>query len=366
MGPLLSSSLRILAVSRMYHGRNDYSFVRAFRRAGHSVLAESIDCFFPVWEQLGLRVLKRMLTPVLVGEFNRALIRQATHLRPDLFFVFKGQYVTPTTLAAIKATGAIAINFFPDTGFADDGRYLPKTIGQYDWVFTTKPAGVQDLAENYGFANATFLPHAFDPEAHHPVRLDDQDRERFECDVCFVGFPTPKKQRILSEIHTRLPDIKMRIWGPRTWRTVRGLATVYQGAPVWGTEYAKAILASKITLGLLSEGGPSAPFGDVITARTFEIPGAGGFMLHERTEEALHYFEEETECAYFSDTEDLVGKIRYYLDRPDERTGIAATGRQRALSSGYSVDDRIATVLDKYAELRRTQLAADHRAPGSL
>jgi spore maturation protein CgeB len=124
-------------------------------------------------------------------------------------------------------------------------------------------------------------------------------------------------------------------------------------------EYAKAIQAARINLGILFEGGPSAPKGDVITARTFEIPGAGGFMLHERTEEALQYFQEGKECAFYSDPDELVAKIAYYLKHPEEREAIAAAGRQRALSSGYSVDARAETVLAKYAELRDLRKARE-------
>lgn len=344
--------LRILAVSELWHGANDYAFVRAFRRAGHSVSVLPQGQFVPTWQSIGLRALRRLLMPVLVREYTRKLVAIAQHLRPDLFFVFKGQSLTLEALTAVKATGAIAINFYPDTGFADYGPYLPRTIGMHDWVFTTKPAGVADLATNYDCHTASFLPHAFDPEVHAPVCLACDDRERYECDVAFIGNISPKKRWLLEHVHRSLPDVSLKIWGPYAWHLTQNLASVYQGSEVWGAEYAKAIQATRINLGLLFEGGASAPVGDVITARTFEIPAAGGFMLHERTPEALQYFEEGEECAFFSDPDELAAKIAYYLEHPQERTAIAAEGRRRALSSGYSVDDRVKTVLAKYYELR--------------
>lgn len=39
--------MRILTVSHNWQGANDYSFVRAFRRAGHSVLVVSDQDFVP-------------------------------------------------------------------------------------------------------------------------------------------------------------------------------------------------------------------------------------------------------------------------------------------------------------------------------
>lgn len=347
-----SDHLRILAVSALWQGANDHAFVRAFQRLGHSVSVVSSDRYVPDWQSPALRVLRRMAMPKIVSDYNRALLAQARAVKPDLLFVFKGAYVKPETLSAIKAAGAVAINFYPDTGFADHGRYLPHAIGLYDWVFTTKSAGVRDLAGNYGFGNAEFAAHCFDPEVHAPLKLSPQDRQRYGCDVSFVGNISDKKRDILKHVAAQLPDVKMHIWGAPAWAQVPELAHAFQGGPVWGLEYAKAIQAPCINLGLLFEGGPSAPIGDQITARTFEIPAAGGFMLHERTDEAVQYFADGQECAFFSGADELVAMIRHYLAHPEERAAIAAGGRARSLASDYSVDDRAQSVLDKFAELR--------------
>ncbi len=348
-----SSCLRILAVSITRFGGNDDSLVRAFRRAGHSVLVVTPENYFPRWEQLPMKAIRRLLWPALGMEFNKALADAASRFMPHLLFVFKGQHVSLETLKRIKAQGAIAINFYPDTGFDDRGSQLRQTISSFDWFFTTKPVHVQHIAETYGCETASFVPHAFDPDMHRPVALDRDDRERYGCDVSFIGNMSPKKRKTLEHLRAALPDIDLRIWGGSGWSSTRErLGPVYQGTEVWGAEYAKAIRASEINLGLLFEGTSGAPAGDHITARTFEIPAAGGFMLHERTGAAMEHFEEGKECAFFSDPDDLVAKIRYYLSHAEERQAIAAAGRQRCLTSGYSVDDRVATVIARYNELR--------------
>lgn len=76
-------------------------------------------------------------------------------------------------------------------------------------------------------------------------------------------------------------------------------------------------------------------------------------MLHEYTDEVAKYFEDGKECVFYSDSDDLVTKIKYYLEHPKEREMIAKAGHKRCLSSGYSMDDRVETVLAKYAELRQ-------------
>ncbi|NNE21660.1 MAG: glycosyltransferase [Rhizobiales bacterium] len=343
--------LRILAVSALWQGANDYAYVRAFQRLGHSVSVVSSDRFVPDWQGRSLRAVRRLLMPKIVAEFNSALLAQAQATKPDLLFVFKGAYVKPETIAAIKSGGVVAINFFPDTGFADHGPYLPKAIGLYDWVFTTKTAGVADLAARYGCRNAGFVAHSFDPEVHAPLQLSSDDLERYACDVSFIGNISKKKCQTLQHVARRLPDLKLFIWGAAKWGQVPDLAHWFQGRAVWGHEYSKAIQASSINLGLLFEGGPSAPAGDQITSRTFHIPACGGFMLHERTEEALGFFKEGQESAFYGDADELVAQISHYLDHPALRARIARAGYNRALSSGYSVDVRVQQVLDTYREL---------------
>ena len=76
-----------------------------------------------------------------------------------------------------------------------------------------------------------------------------------------------------------------------------------------------------------------------------EIPACGAFMLAERTDEHLRLFEEGKEAAYFGSNEELLEKVRYYLNHEDERRMIASAGRKRCLDSGYSHHERLKYML---------------------
>jgi len=57
----------------------------------------------------------------------------------------------------------------------------------------------------------------------------------------------------------------------------------WQGRGAYGDELAIVYCCSRINLGLVSESGGGTSQGDETTARTWQIPAAGAFMIHERT-----------------------------------------------------------------------------------
>ena len=64
-------------------------------------------------------------------------------------------------------------------------------------------------------------------------------------------------------------------------------------------------------------------------------------MLHERNDEVAQYFTEGQDAAFFDGVEELVSRIRHYLDHAAERKTVAAAGLRRSLESDYSIDRRM-------------------------
>ncbi len=74
-------------------------------------------------------------------------------------------------------------------------------------------------------------------------------------------------------------------------------------------------------------------FPRMIRVRDFEIPIAGGFYLAQNCPELGKYYEVGREVAVWDTAKDVVERCRYYLDRPEERSRIAAAGQKRALAN---------------------------------
>ena len=120
------------------------------------------------------------------------------------------------------------------------------------------------------------------------------------------------------------------------------LAPAVAGGEVYADEYAWSLTGARIGVGFLRTICP-----DQHTTRTFEIPACGSMLLADRTEEHGECFEEGSEAEFFSSSDELLDKARYYLSHETERARIALGGYTRSVTSGYSYDDRVAAVLSE-------------------
>jgi glycosyltransferase involved in cell wall biosynthesis len=340
-------SCRILCIGETWLGSNARGAFMALRRLGHSIYIIDEFHYYPLtWRSKPARLLRKLCRPLLVRELKLEARRVAGLFKPRGVFVFKGNSVPPDVIRFYQQRGVPCVNFYPDVSFAVHGRYIPKALPLYDHIFTTKSWGIADMQSQLGVKSVSFLEHGFDPEIHRPLVLSGEDRQRYGCDVVFIGTWSPKKEDLLAALRQALPKAALKVWGCG-WQNSHSpeLAASIQGDEVIGDEYTKALLGASICLGILSERRKGASSGDLITSRTFNIPACGAFMLHERNEESVRYFEEGVETAFYHDAEELVKKVDHYLANPRERADIAKRGRERCLTSGYSLDERMRAVV---------------------
>lgn len=68
-----------------------------------------------------------------------------------------------------------------------------------------------------------------------------------------------------------------------------------------------------------------------IKGRHFEIPAIGGFQLCTPADDLESYFVNGEEIVIVSSIEEMVDRLKYYLDHESEREAIAVAGRERML-----------------------------------
>ena len=328
------SAVRFLTVGQLRFGDTGWSRWQAARKVFGA--AEGMDISpwivgLPVWGRVWTN---HLYHSAAIRDLNRQLLRKVSDFQPDLLWVEKGLHLFPETLRQIQSGGAMQIHFSPDNQmvFANQSRHYLASVPLYDLHVTTKRHNV-DWLMRCGARRVECMGKGFDPELHRPMELTDPEREKYGCDIGFVGHQEPGREALLLKLWKL--GFRMKVWGGGWRRASLRKHPLFQNAShLVGEEYVKAICGAKINLCLLS-----AWFGDRSTARSVEIPACGQFMLGERTEEHQALFKEGEEAEFYATQQEMLEKIGHYLRREEERRKIAQAGRARSLQ-GYTHEAR--------------------------
>jgi spore maturation protein CgeB len=345
--------MRILYVAAKYdYGKIEqglsfehYNFYEFFRRSGHHVTYfDSVGSF----ERLGREAADRCLLELVEAE------------RPELMFsVLFTEELNPSIVRHISENNdTVTLNWFCDDHwrFEDYSQYWAPC---FNWVATTARSAIEKY-EQIGYRNAIKSQWGCNQFLYRDLDLPP----RF--DVSFVGQPHGDRRRIIGAL--RKAGIEVDVFGtgwgsgriahdemirvfnqsrinlnlsnasvasdaasapavrPPAW-LLSSLERVPFGASI--RQHARAF-ADRVA-GAASGSSKSVEYVQQIKARTFEVPGCGGFLLTEKAEDLQTYYDIGTEIACFDGTRDLVDKIKYYLAHEDERMAIAQAGYARTL-----------------------------------
>ena len=127
----------------------------------------------------------------------------------------------------------------------------------------------------------------------------------------------------------RLRRLRAQDSEPGTWNPEPDIC----GPPLSDEEMVKMYSRSKINLGFSSCGNTHKEGERILQVRLrdFEVPMSGGFYMVEYMEELEEFFEIGKEIVCYRDRDDMVEKVKYYLEHEDEREAIRRAGRERCL-----------------------------------
>lgn len=315
----------------------------ALRSLGHRV--EQVEAGVPDrgWRRQLYRLGHHLRRPPDVYAANAAILGATRRQRFDVLWVDKGLAIRPRTFLRLRAghPSLRCVAYSPDDMASPDNTSVAwaRCVPLYDLHVTTKSFNVSELPA-LGARDVFFVDNAFDPETHRPLALGEEEHRRFAADVGFIGTFEPERAEAMLWLARR--GLRVTIHGAR-WERFRGghENLVIRREVLDGLDYARAVSATKINLGFLRKA-----YRDLQTTRSIEIPACGGFLLAERTDEHRRLFEEGAEAEFFDSLPELEAKIRRYLERDEDRRRIAAAGRRRCLTSGYSNAERLASVLE--------------------
>ena len=117
-------------------------------------------------------------------------------------------------------------------------------------------------------------------------------------------------------------------------------------------EMIKMYSRSKINLGFSSCGNTHLKNKILqVRLRDFEIPMSSGFYMTEYIEELEEFFEIGKEIVCYKNKEDLIDKIKYYLNHDSEREKIRIAGKSRCLKD-HTWHKRFNMVFEKIFEVK--------------
>ena len=290
------------------------------------------------------RVLHKLRLPYDETGINQTLQRLAQSGELfDAFWFEKSTMLRPETLKLIKH--ALPESYFlsisEDDMYAmhNRSRYYEKSLPFYDAVFTTKTYNLDELKQ-LGAKRTEFFLDSYDEGLHRPLARFDAIENK-DIDVSFVG--TYEKERAESIKWLATQGVRVVVFG-NGWASLKHSHENLdiQDRPVYGEEYVEIINRSKINLGFLRKINR-----DQVTSRSMEITGAAAFLLAERTDRHLELFEEGVETDFFSSDEELLAKIKKYLQVPERARTIGHAGRARCLRAGYGMKEQISAMLNR-------------------
>ena len=86
------------------------------------------------------------------------------------------------------------------------------------------------------------------------------------------------------------------------------VAAAYRGGPIYNRQYTEAIQNAAGVINLLRRQNIEEESHNM---RTFEVPGYGGLLIANRTEEQSSFFEEDKEAVFFNGVEELNEKLNF-------------------------------------------------------
>lgn len=241
------------------------------------------------------------------------LLRAVEDIRPDVLLVISTFTYPRQVLEKIRALGVKHV-----IGWCVEGPTWIRSPLQeaklYDRYFCIHRHGIP------ADSGIQWLPAiAYDAGNYH--RIEPRPEKRH--DIVFVGRPKPRRAEFLKAIL----DLKPLIFGPGWDVYGEEMAAAVGDTLIAGERLNRLYNETKIVLNISSweNAGQDCP-----NLRIADIPATGSFLLSDYSDYAAEIFVPGKEMEFFSSTEELRDKTKFYLAHEAARERIARAGHEKA------------------------------------
>ena len=309
--PKPKGTLNILAIYHHYNWENESlkPSLEKFGNVRHYDWFETFNHQRKDWHSST----KAKMNEELYRKTEQWIRDDSTHV---IFTYLSGELISSEVIQKVSLFGVPIINLSLNDkesfiGKIRNGRATGmRDICRYFGLCWTSTA---DALEKYCVEGAlpVYLPEGANPEIHKPC-----DVER-SIDVSFVGQCYGNRPAIIQGLKDHGIHVEAFGYG-------------WPKGPLSTEEMVHIYSKSKINLGFGGVAGHRDTF--CLKGRDFEIPMSGGLYLTEHSSELERVFEPGKEILTYRTFDELLKKIHYFLDHPDEAETLRKAGRRRAVS----------------------------------
>lgn len=249
--------------------------------------------------------------------------------RAEIVIVITGSDLHPTAVEALRLGGVLTAVLCTESPYMTHVRELADA-SFYDVVCTNERKAVPLFTHNDP-ATVHYLPHAYNPEVHHPGPADPTK----VCDVSFIGTAFPERRELFAGVDWR--GIEAVVRGP-DWPGIEVspfpvVESLTENAEVaaWYRSARININHHRTTTDYTDEHAAmiDPAIAESLGPRAYEIAACGGFQIMDDSRpEAREVFGNSLVTYRSGDSADLERKIRYYLAHPAERAALARKQHQ--------------------------------------
>jgi spore maturation protein CgeB len=274
-------------------------------------------------------------TPLLL--FNEAILRKSKSLKPDIVFFYNPYNILAQTMESLKDCFYLAgynHDYYFSSLTTSYLRLYRDIVGYFDIMHVLRAKEMEKLKNMFPKTIWLQTHHYFCPWDHNtniPIERNNN--------VVFIGH---------AENDLRIPCIKKVIdsnipiiigGSSKQWSRFlsnRYLSKIPPIRFINGNDYVNELKNSFCALAFYSDSNS-----DDYGIRTFEIPACGGLLISQDTKRVCELFVQGKECDVFSNPDELVYKLKYYLQNPDQAQEIREAGAKRCIESGYDIYTRV-------------------------
>lgn len=307
---------RIFYVAPLGDGQTGHYIYDAFKKLGYGIAHYDAR-----------ETIKKLGSKMLIKHMKANI--DALVPKPDMMFVLKGLTVPDVVIDYAKSKGIHTACWIFDATLQgvpipECKFYIEKT-NHYD-VFYNYCNNIDDL-KDAGAKNPKLLPEGYSEKFSKPEVLNKYISRKFGADIVFIGTIDnihPEREDYIERIIDEGFDIK--IFGELKKDTSPKLIEKHQKMIIINEFHSYACQSSKICIGGLDS---DYMVDQSQSARVYRTLACGGFYLCRHTNGIEKAFTPGVHLATFKDKDDMVKKIIYYLNHPEEREKIAKAGMEK-------------------------------------